>query len=254
MRIKKFSSNNIRKLLLKQKISTMPELKAALGTDVNMTVIRKLRELSYLTSYSHRGGYYTLNEIVDFNSQGLWSYKSALFSIFGTLLKTCKSLIENSEAGYSARELKKKVRIEIKQTLLHLFREKQIQRNKISGRYIYFASDSKTKKKQLICHKLQNSKLFLTTDRLRSDLLTDEITSAIILFFSMLDEKQRRLHAGLESLRIGYGGDKKIAELFDIDPHTVAKGRREIQLGEFEKNRIRKKGAGRISVEKKIPK
>ncbi|MSU61896.1 MAG: hypothetical protein EXS31_05785 [Pedosphaera sp.] len=39
---------------------TMPEMKAALGTRVDMTVIRKLGPLGYLTSYSHRGGYHTL--------------------------------------------------------------------------------------------------------------------------------------------------------------------------------------------------
>ena len=38
---------------------TMPEMKAALGTQADMTVFRKLASLDYLTSYSHRGQYYT---------------------------------------------------------------------------------------------------------------------------------------------------------------------------------------------------
>jgi len=38
-------------------------LKQALGTEADATVFRKLAELSYRTSYSHRGRFYTLDEI-----------------------------------------------------------------------------------------------------------------------------------------------------------------------------------------------
>ena len=69
----------------------------------------------------------------------------------------------------------------------------------------------------------------------------------------MLDEKQRRIYAGLESLKIGYGGDRQIADLFGIDPHTVAKERSQLLSQYFEQDRVRKKGGGRIFTEK-IPK
>ena len=46
-------------LLRRQRIATMAELKAALGTTVDMTVFRKLRALGYHSSYSHRGRFYT---------------------------------------------------------------------------------------------------------------------------------------------------------------------------------------------------
>ncbi len=39
-----------------------------LGTQVDMTVFRKLTPLGYLTSYSHRGGYYTLKSIPRFDA------------------------------------------------------------------------------------------------------------------------------------------------------------------------------------------
>ena len=84
MRSKTFTANNIKEFLLRQKIATMPELQTALGSRVNMTVIRKLQELSYHSSYSHKGKYYTLDEIADFDSQGLWSFESVLFSRYGT--------------------------------------------------------------------------------------------------------------------------------------------------------------------------
>ena len=54
--------------------------------------------------------------------------------------------------------------------------------------------------------------------------MPDELRAAIILFYSLLDERQRRLYAALESLKIGHGGDRRIAELLGLDAGTVARG------------------------------
>jgi hypothetical protein len=70
------------------------------------------------------------------------------------------------------------------------------------------------------------------------------------LFFSLLDEQQRRLYAGLESLMCGYGGDSAVADLLGIDEHTVAKGRSAILEGDIETERIRKHGGGRKATKK----
>ena len=84
--------------------------------------------------------------------------------------------------------------------------------------------------------------------------MPDELKAAIVLFFGLLDEKQRRLYAGLESLKLGYGGDRRIGEFIGMDPHTVAKGRRELLEQDLEVDRIRKAGGGRKRVERKRPK
>ncbi len=254
MRRQTFSSDNIKEFLKKHKIATISELKTILGTSVKMTVIRKLKELSYYTSYSHRGKYYTLDEIANFDIDGLWQFEPALFSKHGTLLETSKIFINNSEAGLSARELENLLQVEVKESVLNLYRKKKVERLKISGKYVYFSVDAKIKKRQALLRKDQDVKSILQPDVLQSDLLIHELRAAILLFFTMLDEKQRRIYAGLESLKIGYGGDKQIADLFDIDPHTVAKGRSELLNRDFIKDSIRKKGGGRISTEKKTPK
>jgi hypothetical protein len=80
---------------------------------------------------------------------------------------------------------------------------------------------------------------------------SDETKAAIILFFSTLDERQRRLYAGLESLRLGYGGDRGIAELTGLDVHTIAKGRSELLERDVHVARIRRPGAGRPPLGKK---
>jgi hypothetical protein len=254
MRTKTYNAESIKSYLKKNKIATMAELQAVLGTDVNMTVIRKLKELSYHTSYSHRGKYYTLDKIANFDSLGLWSFEPALFSKYGTLLETAKAFINKSESGLSARELESLLIVEVKEPLLRLYRKKEIHREKISGKYVYFSTNSKTQKRQIPLREDRHVKTILQPDGMQSDLLAHELKAAILLFFTMLDEKQRRIYAGLESIKIGYGGDKKIADLFGIDPHTVSKGRSELLTNDFIEGGVRKKGGGRISKEKKIPK
>ena len=56
----------------------------------------------------------------------------------------------------------------------------------------------------------------------------DELKAAILLFYSLLDEQQRRLFAGLESIKLGHGGDSVLAEFLGLDPHTVARGRQQL--------------------------
>lgn len=46
---------NLVRLLHEQKVATMPQLKAALGTSVTYTVLRKLSPPGYHSSYSHGG-------------------------------------------------------------------------------------------------------------------------------------------------------------------------------------------------------
>jgi CubicO group peptidase (beta-lactamase class C family) len=57
----------------------------------------------------------------------------------------------------------------------------------------------------------------------------------------------------LESLKLGHGGDQRVAEFLGLNPHTAARGRQQLLAQDFEVNRIRKQGAGRKPVEKKLP-
>ena len=75
MRSTQFSADTIIALLGKQTIASLPEVMAALGARASRrTAFRKLKDLAARTSYSHRGGYYTLDELLDFDERGLWSF------------------------------------------------------------------------------------------------------------------------------------------------------------------------------------
>ena len=227
----------------------MKQLKDALGTSVEMTIYRKLRQLSSLTSYSHQGKYYTLHELTDFDSFGLWQFDVARFSKHGTLLKTAQALVEKSDKGYSLAELRSRVGVEVKETLLLLQKQHRVYREEIDGRYVYFSVDPQRRAQQHLL-RLEEKRPLRTAER---DVLAHEVRAAIILFFSLLDERQRRLYAGLESLRFGRGGDSVISNLLHIDNHTVARGRRELIERDIEVDRIRKKGGGRPPIKKNTP-
>lgn len=245
-----YHSSKLIKLFKKQKIAAIPELKSALGTNIDMTVFRKLKDLSYRTSYSHRGKYYTLNKIAHFNEQGIWSYNSIFFSKYGNLMDTAEVFIDKSESGYSTCELKNILNVEVKEPLLCLYKQDRIQREKITTVYIYFSNDPIVRKRQILIRRDEEFELSGKLNNLGEEILANELKAAVILFFSLLNEKQRRLYAGLESLKIGYSGDSIIAALLDLDIHTVAKGRKELLNNNVERERIRQKGGGRYSVKK----
>lgn len=238
----RYNKKDAELFLINNKISTLEELKEVVGTKVDMTVFRILKSLSSRSSYSHGGRFYTLDSIAEFDDNGLWCHLSVCFSRYGNLLSTLEYFVTKSKAGYFASDLEKLLHVEVKSPLLKLFKKGSVGRKKISGAYLYCSPESAIRKKQLLSHHVQ---VAAATD------FPDEIQAAIILFVSMLDEQQRRLFAGLEALKIGYGGDLKIAELLGLHPQTVAKGRRELQKHDVQFDRIRAAGAGRKQVEKK---
>ena len=54
-------------------------------------------------------------------------------------------------------------------------------------------------------------------------------------------------------MRLGHGGDSVLAGFLGLDPHTVARGRRQLLDQDVEVGRVRQSGAGRRAVEKKRP-
>lgn len=235
----------------RQKIGTMQELKEALGTQANITVLRKLKELSYQSSYSHRGRYYTLKSIPQFDEWGLWNFRSIWFSERGTLLATAEALIEDSVKGYYELELEELLHVEVRGCLLRLIRQERVSREKILGRYLYCACSTSRRKEQIRARRLFESEATVAGPLVASEIMPDELKAAIILFFAMLDEQQRRLYAGLESLKLGHGGDQRIADLLGLDRSTVAKGRNELLAQDVEVGRVRQSGGGRKATEKK---
>jgi hypothetical protein len=253
MRPLSFRSDELRSLLLGSRIATLDQLKQALGTAVDITVFRKLKPLEYLTSYSHRGRYYTLREIARFDEKGLWSQEDVWFSQFGTLLATAESFVNRSPRGYFADELAGTLHVDVQDALHHLAQQDRVTRQIVAGRYLYTARERAIQQGQLVTRRNVES-IPTVVDASVLEVSEAELKASILLFYSLLDEQQRRLYAGLESLKLGRGGDRSLADFLQLDPHTVARGRWQLLAQDVEVDRARRTGGGRKRVEKKRPK
>jgi hypothetical protein len=240
MNIVHYPTERLVRLLQKETIATMPQLKAALGSSVTVTVLRKLAPLSYRTSYSHGGTFYTLDALAQYDPRGLWVYRGVHFSRYGTLLDTAEALVTQAAGGYTVPELEAVVEVAAKDALRQLVNGDRLVRQEWQGRYWYGARDRTRRQEQWAARQAQAQ-------------AGDELQAVKVLFYSLLDEQQRRLYAGLESLQWGHGGQTRMAGFFGLDADTVARGERELLAGEVLRGRVRQPGAGRPAVEKKRP-
>ena len=246
MRQEDYAINTVRSFLKRKKAATLEELKSALDTEGTMTVFRKLKRLGYLSSYSHRGKYYTLRDVPEFDEQGLWSWHEVWFSKYGNLVETAKEFIEEAESGFTAAELQDILHVESKRALLRLYRARRVRREIAGGVQVYFSKETARYSRQSKRRKEQGARAGLEIET-----FSDELKAAIILFASLLDEQQRRLYAGLEAYKLGSSGDSRIGALIGVSARTVTRGREELFTGDVEKERVRRLGGGRIAVEKK---
>jgi hypothetical protein len=247
-----FDATTVQSFLRKRKIATLEELKEVLGSPSTMTVFRKLKPLGYQTSYSDRGKYYTLLGTARFDEQGLWDYDGVWFSRYGNLLATSQRFVETADAGLTAGELQHVLHVEVKEPLLQLYRAKRIEREKIEDLYVYIARDPGLRRSQLL-RREDRQAAWEIGEPVREAALSPELKAAMVLFFSLLDEQQRRLYAGLEAHKLGHGGDRRMADFLGIGVHTVARGREELLTNQVQRQGVRQKGGGRKRVEKKRP-
>lgn len=126
---------------VRKKILTIDELVNLLQCAA-ITVRRRLRQWSALTSINKNGRYYTLPQIPMFDENGLWRYQSVLFSNHGNLRETIIELIRKSTAGMSAAELARVLDLAPSSYLFtQLSKTTDIKREKHQGRFVYFADD-----------------------------------------------------------------------------------------------------------------
>jgi hypothetical protein len=139
----------IENLFRKRRVVTMSDLCAVIGSSSRMTVFRRLREIEYVSSYTHTGRYYTLYGIACFDSDGIWFYDDIGFSQNGSLKNTVTYLVDNGDAGRFHSDLQGQLRVRVHNVLLDLVRSKQIKRTKYQGQYLYLSTDKVRSRKQI---------------------------------------------------------------------------------------------------------
>ena len=116
----------------------------------------------------------------------------------------------------------------------NLVRQSRIARQLVSGLFLYCAPGSRQRRQQLLEWQVRLQEPGVDTSAAGPAETSGELRAVIVLFSSLLDERQRRLYAGLESFKLGCGGDLQIAEFLQLDPHTVAKRRRQLMAHDVE--------------------
>ena len=155
MRPTEFSADTIIALLGNQTIATLSEVMAALGPGASRrTAFRKLKDLDARTSYSHRGGYYTLDALADFDERGLWSFAGVRFSRAGTLLATAESFVKHAAAGHFVDELDNLLAVGTQDPLRKLVGDGRLTRHKLAGQFLYCAADRAHQTHQLRARRL----------------------------------------------------------------------------------------------------
>jgi hypothetical protein len=221
MRPTSFDPKALRQHLLRQKIATLPDLQRVLGTHFPLTVFRKLKTLGYLSSY-------------------------------GTLLATLEAFVNRSPKGFFASELADALHAEVQDPLRQLSDQGLIRRTEHNARYLYTAIDPSTHRQQLLTQRMAQA-IPVVADVSALQVSPEELKAAILLFYTLLDEQQRRLYAALESMKLGRGRDTLWAEFSPLAPHTEAPGRQQLLAQNVTPGRTHRSGGGRKRIEKKPP-
>jgi hypothetical protein len=128
------------KFLRLKKIATLADLVLHLHCSAR-TAQRRLAECKAIHSYNHNGRYYTLPQIPQFDTNGLWRYRGVFFSRYGNLPETFVQLVRNSPAGLTAAEAGALLGLRPSSFLWSLRNLPALKREKHHGLYVYLASD-----------------------------------------------------------------------------------------------------------------
>lgn len=248
MRTETFPTQTVISLLREKTVAELDEIREAFGTASRRTVCRKLVAAGCRSSYSHCGRFYTLDERAAYDEHGLWSYQGIRFSRAGTLLATAAGLVEQAPAGLFADELGQLVQVGVQNALGKLVRTRRLARERLAGRFLYCSRTPQRRERQLRTRRVL---LAGGSGPPSLDSGDEQVRQATGRLLGVLDERQRRLYAGLESLRHGRGGDGRVAAQLGMAPATVSKGRKQLLSGDYETDRVRKPGGGRKALEKK---
>jgi hypothetical protein len=138
-----------RSIFQEKKVLLIADLISVFGITSRRSVLRYMKDMDYLVSYSHAGQYYTLRELAQFDAEGFWHYEDIGFSKYGTLLNTITHLVGESESGMTNAELQEDCRLVVKAALIDLVNKKKLRREKKQKVYVYTSANPQKSEKQL---------------------------------------------------------------------------------------------------------
>ncbi len=185
------------------------------------TLRRRMKVCGLISSYNANSSFYTLPALVDFDSQGLWHYQSASFSIWGSLHATIKNLVNNSSAGYTAAELSAILYVKTDDFLRILSKKRKVDKVRPVFRNIYVSIDNKISRKQIQNRKRLSPETAPAKPKLPGNteqimilteiILTEKLTVDAEEICRRINKKGHTLNSEQIDNVINYYGLKKIA-------------------------------------------
>jgi len=117
------------------------------------TVIRRLNEHEYRSSYNYTGKFFTIDEVADFDSRGLWTWKTARFSKHGNLKDTVDFFVNQSKGGMTHEELASLLAVRTHNTLLELVEENRMHREHLGPSFVYLSPKASLRRQQILRRK-----------------------------------------------------------------------------------------------------
>ena len=143
-----------------------------------ITIFRNLKDIGYTTSYNQNGKYYTLLEIAKFDYSGIFDHKGILFFRDGGIQELVIKEINSSEKGYTAEELRNKIRTRVSNQLHQFVSKGLIIRKKYADFYVYYSIDETTQQKQI---SNRENELKISSTKEESEISSEKKTIRILL-------------------------------------------------------------------------
>lgn len=113
------------------------------------TVLRRLDEHGYYSSYNASGKFLAIDEVAEFDSRGIWVWKTARFSKHGNLKETVWYFVESSKQGMSHQELLTLLGVRTHNSLLELVEEEWTHRERLGPTFVYLSYKASTRTEQV---------------------------------------------------------------------------------------------------------
>ena len=122
----------LRALFRRKRVLNLEKIVEVVGQRSTRTAFRYLKQLDYISSYTHTRSYYTLKEIVTFNQEGFWHFGEIGFSVYGSLKDILVHLINTSDSGHTHSELEQLQKCRAHNTLKDLVKDEKLQRKNVA--------------------------------------------------------------------------------------------------------------------------
>ena len=194
------------------RVLTLKELSDRLSCS-GRTVLRRLDEHGYFSSYNQSGKFLTIQEVAEFDTRGLWVWKAARFSKTGTLKQPIEHVVEADERGMTHEELATILGVRAYNALLELVHERRIHRERLGPTFVYFNRKTAARREQV-----DRRRLFLQEHQKPRPTSRQIIATLLEL---IRDPKARRENIVLRCQRVGVsisrGVVDSIFETYDLD-------------------------------------